>query len=141
MLEGVTGQGRVVDLDVQGEILVQTVMAQKPDDGLGVHIVLMLSGFHRFRLNQERTFEALLATIIASHSQQHGEVLFLAFHVGVQQRHIALSAAPEDVVLTAQRNTRIDGVLDLRGSEGGDMEIGIRACAVHVALVSKNVRR
>ena len=135
------GQGRVVHFDVEGEILVQPVVAQESDDCLGIHIVLMLSRFHRFRLDEEGTLETVLATVVAGHHQHHGEMLFLAFHVGVEQRHVALATAPEDVVLAAQGDACVDGVLDLRGRERRDVEVGVGGRAVHVAFVPEDVGR
>ena len=101
----------------------------------------MLRRFHRFRLDEEGALEALLAAVVAGHRQHHGEVFLLALHVGVEQRHVAFPAAPEDVVLTAQGDARIDGVLDLRGGERRDVEVGVRGRAVHVAFVPEDVGR
>ena len=72
MLECMSGQGSVVYLDIQGEILVQSIMAKETDHGLRIHVILMFRRFHRFRLDQERTLETVLTAIITGHRQHHG---------------------------------------------------------------------
>ena len=53
-----TGQRGVIGFHVNFKIVGKSVMPKKPDDGLGVDVVLMVHGLHRFRLYQERTLEA-----------------------------------------------------------------------------------
>ena len=99
----------------------------------------MLCRLHRLRLDQEGTLEAILAAIVTCHRQHHRQVILLTLHVGVQQAHIALTATPEDVVLSTQRDTSVDGVLDLRSGASHSGEIGIRSGTIHVTLVAKHV--
>ncbi len=141
VLEGVARQRRVVDLDVDLEILVQAMGAQEADDRLGVDVVLVLHGFHGLGFDQEVALEAFRAGIVAGHRQHPGHVFLFALHVGVEQRHVALAAAPEDVVLAAQLNGRVDGVLDLQHRAGRRVEVGVGRSAVHVAGVREDVGR
>ncbi|OAV73582.1 hypothetical protein Barb6_00076 [Bacteroidales bacterium Barb6] len=139
MLKGVTGKCGMVYFDVQGEVLVQTVMAEEADNGFRIDIVLMLGRFHRFRLNEEGSLEALFATVIACEGKQGGKMVFFALHVGIQKRHIAFATSPEHVVLTAKGNTGVDGVLYLRGGTGDNGEVGVCGGTVHVTLVAEYV--
>jgi len=56
------------------------------------------------------------AAIVASHGQKSSEVVFFAFEVSVEQGHIAFSATPEHIALTAQLDCSIYRCLDLVGS-------------------------
>ena len=85
MLEGVARQSSVVHFDVHLEIFVQIVSLQEADNGFGVYIILVFCRFHRFRFNQEGTFEAAGTGIVASDGQHLCEVLFLTLLVCIQQ--------------------------------------------------------
>ena len=139
MLEGVAGKRGVVHLDVHLEVLVQAVCPEEADDGFCIDVVLVLCGLHRLRLDEESALEAFAAGIVAGHRQHRCHVFLFTLHVGVQQAHVALAAAPEDVVRAAQLDGCIDGILDLDDGASHYVEVGIRACAVHVALIAKDV--
>ena len=141
MLEGVSGQGSVVHLDVHFEILVQPVCLQEADDGLRVHVILMLGRLHRLRFHEEGALETAGTSIVTGHAQHRGQVFLLTFLVGVEQAHVSLATAPEDVVRSAQLDGGVNGVLDLHGGMGYDVEVGIRGGAVHVALVAEDIGR
>ena len=47
-------------------------LEKEADHGLRIHVILMFRRFHRFRLDQERTLETVLAAIITGHRQHHG---------------------------------------------------------------------
>ena len=51
-------QRGVVGLHVALEVVVQTVVLQKPDNGLDVVVVLVLHGLARLRLNQQLELRA-----------------------------------------------------------------------------------
>ena len=141
VLEGVLGQGGVVDLDVELEVVHQVVLAQEPGYGGGVEVVLVLAGLEGLRLDEEGAGEALLAGVVAAHRQELGQVVHLAAEVGIEQAHVALAAAPEDVVLPAEFDGGVDGVLDLGAGVGHDVEVGVGTGAVHVARVAEEVGR
>ena len=108
-------------------------------NGLGVDVILVLGGLHRLGLDEEGALEALLAGVVARHSQHGGHVFLLTLHVGVEQRHVAFAAAPEDVGGAAQLDGGVDGVLDLHDGAGHNVEVGVGGGAVHVALVAEHV--
>lgn len=141
VFERMAGQRGVVHLDVDLEVLVQPVSAQEADYRLCIDVILVLHRLHGFRLDKERSLETLRTGVVARHAQHRGHVLLLALHVGVQQRHVALAAAPEDVAVAAQLDRRVDGVLDLQHRACRSVEIGIRRGAVHVAGVPEDVGR
>ena len=85
VLEGVARQSSVVHFDVHLEIFVQIVSLQEADNGFGVYIILVFCRFHRFRFNQEGTFEAAGTCIVAGDGQHLCEVLFLTLLVCIQQ--------------------------------------------------------
>jgi len=137
----VSGKRGVIDLDIDLEILVQPVRPQEPDDGLRVGVVLVLHRLHRFGLDQEVALEPLRTGVVAGHAQHGGHVLLFALHVGIEQRHVAFASAPEDVVLAAQKDRGVDGVLDLQHGAGRGVEVGVGRGAVHVAGVAEDVGR
>ena len=139
MLEGVAGEGGVVHLDVHLEVLFEAVGLEEADHGFGVDVILVLGGFHGLGLDEEGAGEALGACIVAGHGEHHCQVFLFALLVGVEQAHIAFAAAPEYVVLTAEGDGGVDGVLDLHGSAGNDVEVGVGGGAVHVAAVAEDV--
>ena len=98
MLKCMPGQCGMVHFDINGKILVETIMAQEADNRFRIHVILVFSRFHRFRLYQESSFEPVLAGIVTCHRQHHGKMFLFAFHIGVQQAHIAFTSPPEHIV-------------------------------------------
>lgn len=127
MVERVPRKRGVIHLDIDLEILIEAVMAQETDHRLGIVIVLVLGRLHRFRLDQEGSFETVFTGVIARHREHHRQMVLLAFHVGIEQRHIPLAAAPKDIILAAERDRCVDCVLDLRAGISHCRKIGIVA--------------
>ena len=142
MFEGMAGQGSVVYFDIYLEVLVQIVGLQETYYGFSIHVILVLGRFHRFRLNQEGTGKAFGACIVAGDGQHLRQVFFFTFLVGVQQRHIAFTSAPEHIVVgTTQFDSSVDSVLDLDGGTGYHVEVRIGGGTVHVTRVAEYVGR
>ncbi len=139
MLEGVAGQGGVVGLDVELEILLQAVGAEEGDAAGDVEIVLVLGRLLRLRLDEELALEPDLLGMGDRHVEEGREVVLLAFQVGVEEGFIPLAAAPEDVVLAVQLEGDLERLLHLRGGVGEDMGIGIGGRARHVAGVGEEI--
>ena len=59
MREGMARERGVVHLDVQFEILQQIELAQKPNHGGGVEIILVLCRLAGFRFDEQRALETL----------------------------------------------------------------------------------
>ena len=70
--------------------------------GGGVEIVLVDGRLLRLRLDQELAGEADLLLVIDGQVEEAGQVVELAFQVGVVEIGVALAAAPEDVVDAAE---------------------------------------
>ena len=64
----------------------------------------------------------------------------LPHQVGVEQRVVALAAAPQDVVLAAQPLGHLEHVLDLRRGVGEHLGIGVGRGAALVARMGEQVR-
>ena len=141
VFESVACEGGVVDLNIDFEILVETMRFEETDDGLSVHIVLMFGRLARFGFDEERTFESFGTRVVTRHTEHSSHVLFLAALVGVEQAHVALATTPKDIVLCAQFDTGVHRVLDLDDGTRYYIEIGVRAGAVHITGVAEHVRR
>ena len=141
MLEGVSRECGVVHLDIHLEVLVQSVRLEESDDRLRVHVVLVLGGFHGLGLDEEGASESLGAGIVACLGKHHGQVFLLAFLVSIEQTHVSLASAPEDVVLATQFDGCVDSVLNLHRRACHHIKVGVGSRTVHVALVSKHVGR
>ena len=107
--------------------------------GLGVDVVLVLAGLHGLRLDEEGALESLAAGIVAGHGEHGSHMLLLTLLVGVEQAHVAFTSAPEHVVLSAELDGGVDGVLDLHNGTGHNVEVGIGRGTVHIALVAEDV--
>ena len=68
-------------------------------------------------------------------------MLQLAFHVGVQQRHIPFAAAPERIAFAAEFVSHLQRLFHLRGGKGEDVGVAARAGAVHEARMREQIGR
>ena len=137
----VTGEGRVVGLEVELEVGEQVVGPEEVEAGGGVGVVLVLGRLLRLGLDVERAGEADLLLVVDGHVEEPGEVVELALHVGVEQGRVALAAPPEGVARAAQVVGHLHRLLDLRGGEGEDVEVRAGRRPVHVAGVAEEVGR
>ena len=139
VLEGMAGQGGVVNLDVYLEVFLKAVGAEEADNGLCIYIVLVFCRLHRLGLDKEGALEALGAGIVTGSGEHFCKMVFLTLHLGVQEAGIALAAAPENVVCSTKLDGCVDGVLDLDCSACNNVEIGVGGSAVHITLVAKDI--
>ena len=95
------------------EIPSQAVPAQEADGRGRVKVILVLHGLLGLGLDVEGAGEADGACIVHRHVHQPGDVLLLKLHVGIQQRLIALPAAPEGVAGAAQFDGALNGLFQL----------------------------
>ena len=135
----VTGEGRVIGLEVELEVGHQVVLPQEVDAGGGVGIVLMLGRLFRLGLNEEGAFEADFLGVVDRHVEELGEVIELALHVGVIEALVAFAAAPEDVVFAAEIERDFEAFFDLGRGEGEDVSIAAGRGAVHEAGVAEEI--
>ena len=106
-----------------------------------VVVVLVLGRLHRLGLDQQRALEADLVLVLGDQVEEAGELVALAPQVRVEERVVALAAAPQDVVLAAEPLGDLEHVLDLRRGVREHLGIGVRRRARLVARVGEQVRR
>ena len=112
---------------------------QESDYCFCIYIILMFCRFHRFRLNQESTFETTGTSIITSDGQHFCQVFFFTFLICIQKRHIAFTATPEYIVLTTQFDRCIDCILNLNSSTSYYVKIRVSSSTVHITCMAKYV--
>ena len=139
VLEAVAGQGGVVRLDVDPVLVREVVAHEEGVDRGRVVVVLVLRRLLRLRLEQQRPGEADPMLVLGDEGQEPRQLRFLARQIGVQQRLVALAAAPQHVVRAVQPMRRLEHVLDLRGRVGEDLGVGIGGRAGRVARVAEQV--
>ena len=83
-------------------------------------------------LEQEGSLEADLALVLDGHAEEARKVVELLLHVGVEERVVALAAAPEHKVLAPEAMRDLQCLLCLRGCNGSNLGIGARGGSVHV---------
>ena len=135
----VAGEGGVVRLDVQLELVLQVVLAQEADHRLRVVVVLVLRGLARLRLDQQRERGADLLLVVRSHSHEATHVVQLLSGKAVEDALVALATAPEHVVLAAELLGDLHALLHLRGRIGEHVGIRVGGRAVHVDAVAEHV--
>ena len=139
MLESVTCQSCVIHLDIYFEILIQTMSFQEADYSFRIYVILMFSRFHRFRFDQESTFETTGTGIVTSNRQHLCKVFFFTFLICVQKRHIAFTTTPKHIILSAKFNRCINRIFDLNSSTSYYIEVRIGSCTVHIAGVTEYI--
>ncbi len=109
----VSGEDRVPLLDVHLDFPFEAELLEETVDRGDIIVVLVLCGFLRLGLDQDRTLEADLVLVVDHHLQEAPGLRAFAFQVGVEQGLVPLTPAPEYVVFAAQLVSRIDAVLHL----------------------------
>ena len=137
----VTGQGRVIGLEVELEVRQEVVGPQEIQAGGGIGIVLVLGRLLGLGLDVERAAEADLLLVIDGHVEEPAEVVELALHVGVEQGRVAFAATPERVAGPAQLVGDLHRLLDLGPGEGEDVEVRAGGRAVHEPGIGEEVGR
>ena len=141
VLEGVAGERRVVGLDVELEVLLEAEGAQEGDPARDVEVVLVLRRLLRLGLDVELALEPDPLRVVDRHVQEPGQVLLLPLQVRVEERLVALAAAPERVAVAAELVGDLHRLLHLGGRVGEDVGVGVRGGAAHVARVGEQVGR
>src|SRR5574343_59828 len=141
MLEGMTRQRGMVHLNIQFEILIQTVLTEKSDHSSSIVIILMFGGLAGFGFDKEYPFETLTACIITRHGQKTTQMIQLTPHISIQQGHITFTPAPEYIILSSQCNGGIEGIFYLCTGIGQSGKIRIGRSPVHITWIRKHVSR
>ena len=141
MLKGVARERGVVCLDIHLEVLVKSVLTQEADRGRRVKVVLVLHGLLGLGLDVEVTREADAAAVFNSHFHQGCDIFLLKLHVGVQQRFIAFTTAPEHVASAAELDGQLQSLLDLCRRKAVNVHRVGAARAAHEAGVGEHICR
>ena len=129
----VTGERRMIGLDVEFDNPVKSVATNEVQTGSGVEVVLMFGRLFRLWFKQELTGETDRLRVIVGHVHEAGEVIEFPLHVGVVEVVIPFATAPEDIVLAAQFVRDLNGLFDLSRCVGEDVRVAAGRSAVHVA--------
>ena len=141
VLKAVAGQCGVVRLDIQLHFLFQPIGDQEGVDGLDIVVVLVLGGFVRFRLDQNGSGKADLVLVLHDHLQEAAELRLLLLEIGIQQGIVALSSAPQNVVLAAETLRQFDAVPHLSCGKPKHIRIRVGSRAGHISRVAEEIRR
>lgn len=114
-------------------------MLQEADDGLRVVVVLVLRGLTGLGLDEQLEVGADGLLVVHGHVQEAGQVVQLAPDVSVQDGLVALAAAPEHVVHTAQAVGHLHGLLHLGAGPREDVRVGGGRGALGVSPVREQV--
>ena len=97
----VAGKRCMICLNVQFEMLSQTICAQEIQARSRIRIILVLCRLVWFRFEQQISCEANFFGVIRCHVQKSSKVIEFPFHVGIKKGLVSLAATPEDIVLAA----------------------------------------
>src|SRR3989338_6772707 len=135
-----TGQGCMVGLYVELEVINQIVLLEEIQRRGSVKIILMLGRFAGFGLYEELSLESDLLFVFNCHLKEPRHLFLLFPDVGIQERLISFTPSPENVILTSKFMSSIDGVLHLSRGVGHDMRIGACGGTLSVHRISKEIR-
>ena len=139
VVEAVTGERRVVRLDVQPVLALEPVADEEAVDRRDVVVVLVLGGLHRLRFDEQLAPEADPRLVLGDEVEEARQLVALAAEVRVQERVVALAAAPQDVVLATEPLCHLEHVLDLGRGEREHLGVGVRGRAGLVARMGEQV--
>lgn len=86
------------DLNVELEVVVESVGLEERDDCLRIVVVLVFGGFLRFGLDEQLPLESDGLLVRDGHSKERRHVIQLTLGVRVEQRGVAFSASPKHEV-------------------------------------------
>src|ERR1700733_9879099 len=111
MFESMPGQSSVIGLKIYTHLLLQSKPLEKAVDGSGIEIILMCSWFLGLGLDEDLSVEAYLVFVVDDQHKETAHLFEFVCHVGVQQRLIAFTAAPQDVVSPSESLRNVHAML------------------------------
>ncbi len=139
VMEGMSGQGRMVGFDVHFEMGQEAVLLEESKAVARVEVVLVLGWLFGFGFDVELAFEADFLFVIDGKLEEQSHVVQLAFHIGIEKGVIAFASAPEDVAGAAEFLGQFHRLFDLAGGVGEDVGVGVCARPGHKARVREGV--
>ena len=95
----------------------------------------MLGGFLRLWLDQDRTLVANFVLVLDHHMQEAGKLVKFTGQVCVEQRFVAFTTAPQNIVCAAEFLCSVDAGFHSRRGKRKHIWIWIGGCARHEAAV------
>ena len=139
MVERVACKGSVVRLNVKLNLFLKAELFQKAIHGRCVIVILMFGRFLRFRLDEQRTAKTGFMFMLDHHLHKAAKLFTLLAQIGIEQRFVAFTPAPQHIVFTAQLMRRVHGGDHLRGCPGEDFRVWVGGGACAVARMGKAV--
>ena len=87
----------MVGLDVELEVFLKAVGAEKRDAARDIEVILVLRRLLGLGLDVELPGEANFLCVVDRHVEEAGQMIEFALHVGVPEILISLAASPEGV--------------------------------------------
>ena len=84
----------MADLEIELDLALEPETLQEAEHGRDVEVVLVLGRLLRLGLDQDHALEADLMLVVDDHRKKASGLLLLAAQIGVEQRLVALAAAP-----------------------------------------------
>ena len=137
MFKAVTRKDRVALLDVHLHFVLKAEAFEEAINGRHVKVILVLGRLLGFRFDQDLTVPAHLVLILDHHFEHPRRMFGLFGEVGVQQGFIALTAAPQNVVLTAQFHRCVHARFDGRSRVGKNLWIRVGRRTSHETTVGE----
>jgi hypothetical protein len=138
--KAVSRERGVVHLDVELELVFESVLLEEGVHGRGVVIVLVLRGLVGLGFDQERPLESDRVLVLGHEGEEAPELVELAAKVGVEKCLVALAPTPEHVVGAAEPVRRLEHVLHLGGRVREDVGVRVGGGTGGVARMTEQVR-
>src|SRR5258708_6152509 len=139
MLERMVRKHGVADFDVEPDLPLKPEALQEAEYGGDVEIVLMFGRLLWLRLDQDHALVADLVLVLDDERQKASELILLAAQVRIEQRFVALAAAPQHIIGAIERMRRVKHILHLRSSVSEHIRIGIGGGACEVARMAEEI--
>ena len=128
-------------LDIDPDLIFQTVAFQEAVYRGDVVIILMFCRLLRFRLDQDRAGETDPVLVFDNHVQKSAKLVHFLTDVGVQQRFIALTATPQDIVLATKTMRGVNAAFHRRGRIGHHLRVWVGGGTRHEAAMAEQIGR
>ena len=141
MLHGVAGQGRMIGFQVELEMSHQSILPEKIQASSSIGIILVFGRFLGLGLNVELAFEADLFLVVYRHVEKCGQMIHLAFELGIPECGISFPSSPEGVPLASKGFGDFNCLFHLCCCIGKHISIAAGGSPMHVTGMAKEAGR
>ena len=141
MFERVPRERRVVRLDIDLELIEEVVALEEPVHRCAVVVVLVLGGFLRLGLDEQRPGETNRVFVLSDHGQKASELVGLLHHSRIEQCFVTFAASPKGVVVAVEPVGRIEHVAHLGSGIGKDIGVWVCGSARRISRMREQVCR